>query len=63
MKISIKIRFIRQLNKLAEQADRLEIRLPNGGEVGGLLGSMATDLQMMWEVPEVCIQPPERKQK
>lgn len=63
MKVSAQIRFIRQLNKLAEQADRLEIRLPNGGEVGGLLGSIATDLQMMWDVPEICIQAPKRKQK
>jgi hypothetical protein len=55
MKIGTQIRFIRQLNKLAEQADRFDMVLPNGGQVGSLLGTMADDLQQMWEVPEVCI--------
>ena len=56
MKIATQIRFLRNLNKLAKEADRLELVLPNGGEVGSLLGSMADDLQIMWEVPQVCVE-------
>jgi hypothetical protein len=55
------IRFIRQLNKLAEQADRFELVLPNGGQVGSLLGTMADDLQQMWELPQVCIETKQRE--
>jgi len=37
-------KFIEQLNKLAKKADKLNIRLGNGAEVGSMLGSMADDL-------------------
>jgi len=56
MTMGAKIRFLRQLDKLAKQADRFGILLPNGGEVGSLLGSMASDLQTAWEIPDVCVQ-------
>ncbi len=57
MKTAFQIRFLRQLKKLAQQADRADILLPNGAEVGSLLGSMADDLQLAWKVPEACLQP------
>ena len=63
MKTAVKIRFLRSLNKLAKQADHLELVLPNGGEVGSLLGSMADDLQIMWEIPQICIEEKSAAQK
>jgi hypothetical protein len=50
MKTAVQIRFLRKLNKLAKEADRFEMVLPNGGQVGSLLGSMADDLQLMWGI-------------
>ena len=38
--------FIRKLNELADIAEREGLLLPNGAMVDGLLGSMASDLEV-----------------
>jgi hypothetical protein len=40
---------IKQLEKLADRADELGLLLPNGAEVGSVLGSMASDLYSQLE--------------
>jgi hypothetical protein len=40
---------ITQLEKLAARADELDLLLPNGAEVGSVLGSMAGDLYSQLE--------------
>lgn len=42
-------RLAEQLVNLAEKADALDLKLPNGGIVGSLIGGIADDLQTMAE--------------
>ena len=39
-------RLIKKLNEAREIADRLEITIGNGAEVGGLIGSLADELDI-----------------
>lgn len=39
-------RLIKKLNECREIADRLELTTGNGGEVGGLIGSLADELEV-----------------
>ena len=43
--------FINRLRKLGWRADELEITLDNGGQVGGLLSSIATELELQLDRP------------
>lgn len=38
-------KFIEQLKKLADKADKLDLKLPNGAIVGNMLGAIVTDLE------------------
>lgn len=42
-------RLAKQLSKLSQLADANELTLGNGGEVGAILGGVATELELMSE--------------
>lgn len=43
-------KFVIALEKLAKEADALELLLPNGGEVGSILGGCVTDIESQYKV-------------
>ena len=43
------LEFIKKLWKLADEADRMDLALPNGGLVGSLIGTMAADVEKVLE--------------
>ena len=51
-------RIVKQLEKLADQADALDLTMPNGGEVGCLLMTMAFDIRQTNPPDVLIMQPP-----
>ncbi len=52
MKLAEQVQFLKDLRKLADRADKMDIALGNGGDVSSMLGAMASDLESVWQVPE-----------